>query len=113
MMNHSLQSSLINDDSESEWKGCTDDVENTVYTFVPVEPDTASATTHEDESDLESVHDAGGNGDDETDCADFKEEMGDVEVGIRALFDTELKDFLRAIEIQSSSKSLWRLLLLV
>ena len=100
MLNHSLQPSVINDDSESEWKGCANDDENTVYTFVLVEPDIASATTHEDESDLESVHDADENDDDETDCADFKEEVDDIKVDIkvdiRAPFDTELQKFSKS-----------------
>ena len=96
MLNHSLQPFVINDDSESEWKGCADDDENTVYTFVPVEPDITSATTHEDESDLESVHDADENDDDETDWADSKEEVDDIKVDIRAPFDTELQKFSKS-----------------
>ena len=89
MLNHSSQPSVINDDRESEWKGCADDDENTVYTFVPVEPDIASATTH-------SVHDADENDDDGTDCADFKEEVDDIKVDIRAPFDTEPQKFSKS-----------------
>ena len=44
----------------------------------------------------EKRRDADENGDNETDCADFKEEVDDIKVDIRAPFDTELQKFSKS-----------------
>ena len=44
----------------------------------------------------ETLRDADENDDDETDCADFKEEVDDIKVDIRAPFDTKLQKFSKS-----------------